>query len=55
VRFEPEGDATRIRVKLEYLPPAGRAGAFVARLFGSAPDQQLACDLARLKQHLEEH
>jgi uncharacterized membrane protein len=55
VRFEPIGDgqSTRVRVVLEYLPPAGRAGAFVARLLGSAPEQQLETDLQRFKERME--
>ena len=38
-----------VRVVLEYLPPAGKAGAFVARLLGSAPEQQLETDLSGLR------
>jgi uncharacterized membrane protein len=55
VRFEPIGDgqSTRVRVVLEYLPPAGKAGAFVARLLGSAPEQQLETDLRRFKERME--
>ncbi len=39
--------------RLEYSPPAGRAGALVAKLFGEEPDLQVAGDLRRLKQVLE--
>jgi len=54
VRFEPINDAnTRVRVTLQYLPPAGVVGAAVAKLFGEAPDQQLRDDLHRLKGLLE--
>ena len=55
VRFEPIGDgqSTRVRVVLEYLPPAGKAGAFLAHLLGSAPDQQLETDLGRFKERME--
>jgi len=55
VRFEPldDGQSTRVRVVLEYLPPAGKAGAFVAHLLGSAPDQQLESDLRRFKERME--
>jgi uncharacterized membrane protein len=55
VRFDPIGDgqATRVRVVLEYLPPAGKAGAFVARLLGSSPEQQLETDLQRFKERME--
>jgi uncharacterized membrane protein len=55
VRFDSIGDgqSTRVRVVLEYLPPAGRAGALVARLLGVAPDQQLEIDLRRFKERME--
>jgi uncharacterized membrane protein len=55
VRFDPIGDgqSTRVRVVLEYLPPAGKAGAFLAHLLGSAPDQQLETDLRRFKERME--
>jgi uncharacterized membrane protein len=55
VRFEPlnHGTATKVKVALEYLPPAGAAGALVARIFGSAPEQQLDADLARFKEVME--
>lgn len=44
---------THVKVTLEYLPPAGRVGAAVARLFHSTPDQEIRQDLRRLKQLLE--
>jgi uncharacterized membrane protein len=55
VRFEraPGGRGTVIRVKLEYNPPGGAAGAAAAKLFGQAPDQQLAIDLRQCKQLIE--
>jgi uncharacterized membrane protein len=55
VRFlpAPGGRGTEIRVELRYDPPGGRLGATVARLFGEAPEQQVASDLRRLKQVLE--
>jgi uncharacterized membrane protein len=55
VRFlpAPGGRGTEIRVELEYDPPGGRLGAKVAKLFGEAPEQQVASDLRRLKQVLE--
>ena len=55
VRFDPIGDgqSTRVRVVFEYLPPAGKAGDFIARLLGSAPDQQLEADLWRFKERME--
>lgn len=48
-----EGRATQLSVHLQYEPPAGRAGAFVARLLGSEPSQTIREDLRRLKQVLE--
>ncbi len=55
VRFDPidGGQSTRLRVVLEYLPPAGKAGAFIVRLLGSAPEQQLETDLRRFKERME--
>ena len=40
-------------VHLQYAPPAGRAGAFLATLFGREPSQTIREDLRRLKQLLE--
>ncbi len=54
VWFEPAaGGGTRVKVSLQYLPPAGAVGAALARWFGEAPEVQLAEDLARFKQALE--
>jgi uncharacterized membrane protein len=55
VRFDPldDGQSTRVRVVLEYLPPAGKAGALLAQLLGSSPDQQLETDLRRFKERME--
>ena len=54
VRFTPgSGDSTEVRVVLRYDPPAGKAGAAVARLFGEDPERQVAEDLRRFKQVLE--
>lgn len=46
-------DVTEVRVVLRYDPPAGKAGARVARLFGEDPARQVAEDLRRFKQVLE--
>lgn len=42
VRFasHPGGHGTEVRVKIEYMPPAGAAGALVARLFKEEPDRK---------------
>ncbi len=55
VSFEPipEGGGTVVRVSLEYRPPAGKAGAALAKLFGRDPARQIAKDLGRFKQLLE--
>jgi uncharacterized membrane protein len=49
----PGGRGTEVHVELSYQPPAGAAGAAVAKLFGEEPDQQLRDDLRRFKQLLE--
>ena len=56
VHFEQaRGDGgTRIRVRMQYLPPAGPVGVAVAKLLGEEPEQQLRDDLQRLKRALEQ-
>ena len=49
----PAGRGTILKVNLEYNPPAGTLGAFVARLFGEEPAQQVADDLRRFKSLME--
>src|SRR5499433_1689177 len=44
---------TEVRVSLEYAPPGGRIGAFIATLFGENPEQQITEDLARFKHMME--
>jgi uncharacterized membrane protein len=55
VRFVPApGDrGTEVHVTLEYIPPAGRIGVFIARLLGKEPGQQIQEDLRRFKQVME--
>jgi uncharacterized membrane protein len=55
VRFVPaEGEGgTDVKVVMDYIPPAGRVGAFVAGLFGENPEQQIREDLERFKQLME--
>jgi uncharacterized membrane protein len=55
VRFEaaPGGRGSIVKVNLEYTPPAGSAGAAVAKLFGQAPDQEIDENLRRFKQLME--
>jgi uncharacterized membrane protein len=54
VRFLERGNGTTdVRVVLDYIPPAGKLGAMVARLFGESPDVQVADDLQKFKQQIE--
>ena len=54
VHFNPTPDGgTELIVRLQYAPPAGKLGAWVASLFGEEPSQQISADLRRLKSHLE--
>jgi uncharacterized membrane protein len=47
------GRGTQVNVELEYAPPGGAMGAFVARAFGEDPSRQIRDDLRRLKTRLE--
>jgi uncharacterized membrane protein len=47
------GRSTQVSVHLQYAPPAGKAGAWVAKMFGREPSQTIREDLRRLKQLLE--
>lgn len=55
VLFEPvqDGDATELRVYLEYAPPAGKAGKAFAKLFGKDPARMIEEDLRRFKTLIE--
>ena len=55
VHFEERigGLATEVHVSLRYYPPAGRIGAWIAKLFGEEPGQQIEEDLLHLKDILE--
>jgi uncharacterized membrane protein len=55
VRFVPApvDRGTELHVVFEYLPPAGRVGWLVAKLFGQEPRQQVQEDLRRFKQLME--
>ena len=55
VRFKPApgGRGTEVRVRLQYEPPAGKAGAAVAWLLGHEPSQTIREDMRRLKQLME--
>ncbi|MFT3785679.1 MAG: SRPBCC family protein [Tepidisphaeraceae bacterium] len=54
VRFRDLGNGqTEVKVVLDYIPPAGRLGSVVAKLFGEEPNQQIKDDLSRFKQQIE--
>jgi uncharacterized membrane protein len=53
VRFRPEGEGTRVDLRLCYNPPVGGAGQAVAELLGADPRAKLNEDLGRLKALLE--
>lgn len=55
VSFEPApgGRGTIVRVSMRYVPPAGKFGVRMARLFGEEPSVQLDEDLRRMKQLIE--
>ncbi len=55
VRFDPApGDeGTEVAVTLEYNPPAGKLGAWLAKLSGEEPAQQVAEALRRFKALME--
>ena len=55
VRFVPApGDrGTSVQVTLDYIPPAGRVGAMIAKFFGEEPAQQVKEDLRRFKAVME--
>jgi uncharacterized membrane protein len=55
VHFErlPGGRGTEVKVTLKYDPPAGKAGAAVAKLFGRDAEQEIEEDLRHFKQIME--
>ena len=55
VRFDraPGGRGTLVRVTLDYVPPGGAMGAYVAKLLGEAPEKQVPVELRRFKQLME--
>lgn len=55
VRFVPApGDrGTEVRVVIDYIPPAGRVGATIAKMFGADPETEICEDLRRFKQVME--
>lgn len=53
VRFVPTDLGTMVSVVIDYLPPAGRVGKWVAQLFGEEPQQQIQEDLWNFKRIME--
>jgi len=55
VRFDAvrAGRSTQVSVHLQYAPPAGKAGALFASLFGREPSQTIREDLRHFKQQVE--
>jgi uncharacterized membrane protein len=53
VRFKRVGHKTRVKVRLEYAPPAGTVGETVAWLFGSDPKSQLEEYIPKMRKLIE--
>lgn len=55
VRFAPAlGErGTMVRIDLQYSPPGGQLGRWVAKLFGEEPQQQVRSDLRKFKHLME--
>jgi uncharacterized membrane protein len=53
VRFERDGDATRVHVQLRYAPIGGLIGHAIAKAFGVDPKSEMDDDLQRLKSLVE--
>jgi len=55
VLFVPavDGRGTRVHVNLDYIPPAGRVGQAIAKIFGDEPARLIRDDLRRFKQLME--
>jgi uncharacterized membrane protein len=52
VRFRPSPGGTRVTVHLQYDPPGGRLGNWLAQAFGQSPAQLIRQELAQLHLHL---
>jgi uncharacterized membrane protein len=55
VRFErtPDGRATDLTVTMQYEPPGGRLGTWVAKALGEDPERKIDDDLQRFKESME--
>jgi uncharacterized membrane protein len=52
-RDAPGGRGTEVAAEIEYVPPGGRLGQLVAKLFQREPNVQVRHDLKRLKMLIE--
>ncbi len=53
IRFQREGEGTRLDIRLSYHPPVGAIGHAFARLLGADPKKQMDDDLLRFKSLME--
>jgi uncharacterized membrane protein len=53
-RFRPEGEGTRLEVRLTYFPPGGVLGHAAASFLGMDPKTQLEGSLNRIRHYFEE-
>lgn len=55
IRFRdgPPERGTEVKVSMNYIPPGGRVGAVVAKLFGRSGETEVREDLRRFKQFME--
>jgi uncharacterized membrane protein len=55
VQFQrgPAGHGTFVKARIDYEPPAGKAGALIAKAIGKEPGQLVKGDLRRFKSILE--
>ncbi len=49
----PGDRGTAVRVEMKYLPPGGKLGQWISKLFGDAPEQQVREDLRNFKRLME--
>jgi len=53
IRFEPDGDGTRVHIELHYAPPGGMVGEALAKAFGVDPASDMDDDLPKLRRLIE--
>lgn len=49
----PADRGTAVRVEMKYLPPGGKVGQWISKVFGDAPEQQIRDDLRNFKRLME--